>query len=99
MSHPPSPATAKPAGRLMEELSSASVREPVPDALKTMRLDRVFWSHFSPNLGPGGWVTGALLISMGLDFRTGVLAVLVGNLIGALPVAFAAAIGPATGLT
>ncbi|MFT8671675.1 purine-cytosine permease family protein [Acetobacter orientalis] len=99
MSHPPSPATTKPAGRLMEELSSASVREPVPDALKTMRLDRVFWSHFSPNLGPGGWVTGALLISMGLDFRTGVLAVLVGNLIGALPVAFAAAIGPATGLT
>lgn len=99
MTHRPSTATTHTTGRLMEELSAASVREPVPDALKTMPLDRVFWSHFSPNLGPGGWVTGALLISMGLDFRTGVLAVLVGNIIGALPVAFAAAIGPATGLT
>lgn len=84
---------------LMEDLSAASVREPVPAALKTMPTDRVFWSHFSPNLGPGGWVTGALLISMGLDFYTGVLAIIVGNIIGALPVAFAASIGPETGLT
>ena len=84
---------------LMEGLSAAAVREPVPLDRRTMKMDRVFWSHFSPNLGPGGWVTGALLTSMGLDFRTGVAAVLLGNLIGALPVALAAAIGPATGLT
>ena len=84
---------------LMEELSEASVREPVPAAQKTMPLDKVFWSHFSPNLGPGGWVTGALLSHMGLDFATGVAALVLGNVLGALPVACAAAIGPATGLT
>ncbi|GAN60483.1 cytosine permease [Acetobacter cibinongensis] len=94
---PPMPQS--PPRRLMEDLSEASVREPVPDHLKTMRVDSVFWSHFSPNLGPGGWVTGALLISMGLDFRTGVMAIVLGNIIGALPVALAASIGPATGLT
>jgi NCS1 family nucleobase:cation symporter-1 len=95
----PQPAQAATGGGWMEDLSAASVSQPVPDALKTMKMDRVFWSHFSPNLGPGGWVTGALLVSMGLDFRTGVAAVLLGNLIGALPVALAAAIGPPTGLT
>ncbi len=91
---PPVQAAANtPHGGWMEELSAASVSQPVPDALKTMKMDRVFWSHFSPNLGPGGWVTGALLVSLGLDFRAGVAAVLLGNLIGALPVALAAAIG------
>ncbi|MFT8862883.1 MAG: cytosine permease [Acetobacter fabarum] len=84
---------------VMEDMSAAAVREPVPEHLKTMRMDRVFWSHFAPNLGLGGWVTGALLASMGLDFKTGVAAVILGNLIGALPVALAAAIGPVTGLT
>lgn len=99
MNHQPASAPPPSAGGLMEELSAASVREPVPAALKTMKMDRVFWSHFSPNLGPGGWVTGALLTSMGLDFKTGVLAIVLGNIIGALPVALAAAIGPAMGLT
>lgn len=84
---------------IMEDMSAAAVREPIPEHLKTMKMDRVFWSHFAPNLGPGGWVTGALLVSMGLDFKTGVAAVVLGNLIGALPVALAAAIGPSTGLT
>ncbi|NVN13048.1 cytosine permease, partial [Nguyenibacter vanlangensis] len=78
----------------MEELSAAAVSCPVPPERKTMRIDRVFWSHFSPNLGPGGWVTGALLVSLGLDLRTGLLAILLGNLVGALPVALAASIGP-----
>ncbi|MBS0966749.1 cytosine permease [Acetobacter okinawensis] len=92
-------APAPRAHAMMEDMSAAAVREPVPTRLKTMKMDRVFWSHFAPNLGPGGWVTGALLVSMGLDFKTGVAAVILGNLIGALPVALAAAIGPATGLT
>ncbi|MBB2189492.1 hypothetical protein HLH34_05875 [Gluconacetobacter azotocaptans] len=84
---------------LMEELGVAAVSRPVPAARKTMPVDRVFWSHFSPNLGPGGWVTGVLLVSLGLDFRAGLVAILIGNVVGALPVALAASIGPATGLT
>ena len=82
----------------MERVGAAAVTEPVPPAAKTMPLDRVFWSHFSPNLGPGGWVAGVLLVHLGLDVRTGVAAILLGNVLGALPVAFAAAIGPVTGL-
>ncbi len=85
-------------GLVMEESGAGSVSQPVPAARKTMRLDRVFWSHFSPNLGPGGWVTGVLLVHLGLGFWSGLAAILVGNLVGALPVAFAAAIGPVTGL-
>ncbi len=82
----------------MEEAGARVVTEPVPSALKTMRIDRVFWSHFAPNLGPGGWVVGVLLVTIGLDFRQGLLAIGLGNLIGGLPVALAAAIGPVTGL-
>ena len=83
---------------LMEEASAAAVTERLDPRRQTMRLDRVFWSHFSPNLGPGGWVTGVLLVHLGLDVRAGLLAILVGNLLGALPVALAAIIGPVTGL-
>ncbi len=82
----------------MEAAGPEIVTEPVPPAERTMRIDRVFWSHFAPNLGPGGWVVGVLLVTLGLGFREGVLAILLGNLIGALPVALAATIGPATGL-
>jgi NCS1 family nucleobase:cation symporter-1 len=85
-------------GLRMEGAGTEVVTEPVPAAQKTMRIDRVFWSHFAPNLGPGGWVVGVLLVVLGLGLREGVLAILLGNLIGALPVALAAAIGPATGL-
>ena len=83
---------------VMERSGAEAVTEPVPEAAKTMRPDRVFWSHFSPNLGPGGWVTGVLLVHLGLDWRAGLAAILLGNILGALPVAFAAAIGPVTGL-
>ena len=82
----------------MERVGADAVTEPAPASARTMRLDRVFWSHFSPNLGPGGWVAGVLLVHLGLDVRAGVAAILLGNVLGALPVAFAAAIGPVTGL-
>jgi len=84
---------------LGEDDGLAIVESGVPPAQQTMPLDRVFWSHFSPNLGTGSWILGLLLVPAGLDFRTGMLAVVLGNLIGALPVAFAAVMGPATGLT
>ena len=82
----------------MEGTGIAAVTEPIPAAQKTMRIDRVFWSHFAPNLGPGGWVVGVLLVTLGLGFADGLAAILLGNLIGALPVALAATIGPVTGL-
>ncbi len=82
----------------MEAISADAVAAGLKPEQQTMPLDRVFWSHFSPNLGPGGWVAGVLLVHLGLDLRFGVLAILVGNLVGGLPVALAATIGPPTGL-
>ncbi len=73
-------------------------RLPVPRARQTMRLDRVFWSHFAPNLGPGGWVVGVLTVHLGLGLGTATAAILLGNVVGALPVALCAAIGPVTAL-
>ncbi len=83
---------------LFERRGADAVTSAVAPARQTMRLDRVFWSHFSPNLGPGGWVTGVLLVHLGLDLGTGILAILLGNLLGAVPVSLAAVIGPVTGL-
>jgi len=83
---------------VMEGAGADIVTRPVPPAQQTMRIDRVFWSHFAPNLGPGGWVVGVLLVSLGLGPGQAMLAIVIGNLVGAVPVALAAAIGPHTGL-
>ena len=84
---------------LLEASGPDNVTGGVPPERQTMPVDRVFWSHFSPNLGPGGWVSGVLLVHLGLGPLTGIAAILVGNILGALPVALAAVIGPRTGLT
>lgn len=83
----------------VENNSDKIVTHPIPDCQKNMTMDQVFWSHFSPNLGPGGWVTGIILASLHIDFFHSILAILIGNLLGAIPVAYAATIGPSTGLT
>ncbi|MCQ8242307.1 purine-cytosine permease family protein [Rhizosaccharibacter radicis] len=82
----------------MEEAGTGAVTRPVPADRRHMTLDRVFWSHFSPNLGPGGWVTGVLLVHLGLSPAWGIAAIVLGNLLGAVPVALAAVIGPVTGV-
>ncbi len=66
---------------------------------QTMTLDKVFWSHFSTNLAPASWVLGALLVGIGLDFRAGLIVLILGNLMGGLVVGACATIGPPTGLT
>lgn len=85
--------------RLIEDVHADLVECGVPAEQQTMPLDNVFWSHFSTNLAPATWVLGALLVGIGLDFRTGLLAILIGNVLGSLPVGFNATIGPRTGLT
>lgn len=82
----------------MEGAGREAVTVAVEPARQTMRIDRVFWSHFAPNLGPGGWVTGVLLVHLGLGLDSGLLAIALGNVLGAIPVAYAAVIGPVTGL-
>jgi len=84
---------------LVEDVQARLVEHGVAPGQQTMSLDKVFWSHFCTNLAPATWVLGALLVGIGLDFRTGVLAILIGNALGCLPVGLNATIGPRTGLT
>lgn len=83
----------------MESVSPAVVEQGVSGADQTMTIEKVFWSHVTPNLLPAAWVVGVLLPLLGLDIWAGLLAIVVGNLIGALPVALAGLMGPRTGLT
>ncbi|HEV8022026.1 MAG TPA: cytosine permease [Candidatus Lustribacter sp.] len=85
--------------RFVEDMRVSLIADGVPQEHQTMALDKVFWSHFTTNLAPATWVLGALLVGIGLDFRTGLLAILIGNVLGALPVGLNATIGPRTGLT
>lgn len=83
----------------MEGFSPDVVEKGISEQDQTMSLEKVFWSHFSPNLVPAAWVIGVLIVVIGLDFWTGLLAVIVGNILGSLPVALAGLIGPKTRLT
>ena len=75
-----------------------TVERPVPPVLQTMAPDRIFWSHFSPNLAPAAWVIGVLVVSLGLSGWLAFIVLVAGNVIGALPVAACAVMGPDTGL-
>jgi NCS1 family nucleobase:cation symporter-1 len=83
----------------VEDVHASLIENGVAPEQQTMALDKVFWSHFCTNLAPATWVLGALLVAIGLDFRTGVLAILIGNVLGGLPVGLNSTIGPRTGLT
>jgi NCS1 family nucleobase:cation symporter-1 len=84
---------------LVEDVNLSMIDGGVSADAQTMSIEKVFWSHFCVNFGPGTWVLGALLVGIGLDFRTGLLAIIIGNVLGCLPVGFNATIGPKTGLT
>jgi NCS1 family nucleobase:cation symporter-1 len=84
---------------LVEDVRSSIVEAGVAPEHQTMALDKVFWTHFTTNLAPATWVLGALLVGIGLDFCTGLLAILIGNVLGCLPVGLNSTIGPRTGLT
>jgi NCS1 family nucleobase:cation symporter-1 len=83
----------------LEDVHASIVEHGVGAERQTMSAEKVFWSHFCTNLAPVTWVLGALVIGIGLDFRTGLLALVIGNVLGALPVGLNATIGPRTGLT
>jgi len=82
----------------IESSDVAGVMQGVGPASRTLRLDRVFWSHFSPNLAPAAWVIGVLVASLVPDRPLALLLLVLGNLLGALPVAACATMGPQTGL-
>jgi NCS1 family nucleobase:cation symporter-1 len=83
----------------LEGLHASIVENGVPREHQTMSAEKVFWSHFCTNCAPVTWVLGALVVGLGLDFRTGLAALILGNVLGALPVGLNAMLGPRTGLT
>lgn len=86
-------------GIRVEDTGTAIVDGAVPHDQQTMALENVFWSHFSRNLAPAGWVIGVIAASLGVGFWWGLAAIVAGNLLGSLPVALCATMGPQTGLT
>jgi NCS1 family nucleobase:cation symporter-1 len=73
---------------------------PIPLDGRYGRKFRLFTVWFAPNLVPAAVFTGTLATSsfIGLSLFWGVAAILVGNVIGALPASYMARMGPRTGM-
>ncbi|MTD59568.1 cytosine permease [Amycolatopsis sp. RM579] len=70
---------------------------PVPDGNRFGRPVRLLTVFFAPNLTMTAVFSGTLGAGLGLGFGTGLLAILVGTVLGSIPVAYLATWGPRTG--
>lgn len=73
---------------------------PIPLEGRYGRKFRLFTVWFAPNLVPAAVFTGTLATTsfIGLNLFWGVAAIVVGNIIGALPASYMARMGPRTGM-
>src|SRR5438046_5952287 len=74
--------------------------QPVPEGARYGRKYRSFTVWFAPNIVPAAFFLGTLATAdfIGLGWWSGVLAIVLGTMIGALPVGLLAAMGPRTGM-
>ncbi len=72
--------------------------EPVPASERRGRPRDQFTLWFAANLGFPAWALGLIAVGLGMNLRDAVIAIVVGNLVGAALVALPAALGPETGL-
>jgi len=74
--------------------------EPIPADARYGSLGRIFTVWFTPNLVPAAFFVGTLAAAgfLQLGFVTGLLAIIVGNLIGSILVGILGTMGPATGM-
>jgi Purine-cytosine permease and related proteins len=74
--------------------------EPVPADARYGSLGRIFTVWFTPNLVPAAFFIGTLAAAdfLKVGFVTGLLAILVGNLVGSMLVGVLGTMGPATGM-
>ena len=74
--------------------------EPIPASARYGSVGRVFTVWFTPNLVPAAFFIGTLvtLDFLKLGFMTSLLAIIVGNVIGAVVVGILATMGPRTGM-
>jgi nucleobase:cation symporter-1, NCS1 family len=71
---------------------------PIPEDQRYGASWRNFTVWFAPNLELSGIFTGTLAFTIGLGFWPGVIAIVIGVILGALPVALLATWGPKTGM-
>jgi len=72
--------------------------EPIPVSARYGSVGRLFTVWFTPNLVPAAFFVGTLASIVGLGWWSGVLAIIVGNLIGAALVGVMSAMGPRSGM-
>src|SRR5438105_15386514 len=74
--------------------------EPIPETARYGSLGRIFTVWFTPNLVPAAFFIGTLAAAdfLKIGFVTGVLAIVVGNLVGSILVGILGSLGPATGM-
>lgn len=74
--------------------------EPIPESARYGSVNRVFTVWFTPNLVPAAFFIGLLASAdfLQVGFVTGLIAIIVGNLLGSGLVGVLAAMGPATGM-
>jgi NCS1 family nucleobase:cation symporter-1 len=74
--------------------------EPIPESARYGSVNRVFTVWFTPNLVPAAFFIGLLAAAdfLQVGFVTGLIAIIVGNLLGSALVGLLAQMGPATGM-
>ena len=74
--------------------------EPIPEASRYGSVNRVFTVWFTPNLVPAAFFIGLLSAAgfLQVGFWTGLIAIIVGNLLGSALVGLLAQMGPTTGM-
>lgn len=70
---------------------------PIPETNRYGGLLRMFTVWFTPNMEISGIFIGTLAVVVGLGFDLGLLAIILGTVIGAIPVAILCTWGPQTG--
>ena len=74
--------------------------DPIPETARYGSVSRLFTVWFTPNLVPAAFFVGTLAAAgfLQVGFVTGVLAIIVGNVIGSALVGALSTMGPATGM-
>jgi nucleobase:cation symporter-1, NCS1 family len=74
--------------------------EPIPESARYGSINRVFTVWFTPNLVPAAFFLGTLAAAdfLQIGFVNGVIAIVLGNILGSILVGALATMGPATGM-
>ena len=74
--------------------------EPIPESARYGSINRVFTVWFTPNLVPAAFFLGLLAAApfLQIGFASGLIAIVIGNLVGSALVGLLGQMGPATGM-